>query len=250
MQARFLVLALAAASTVRAQFVDLATTTDGSVLYFASSLRQKGTSQPLHGKIFRYDAKGLSLYTARQSIAVSTELNRTLTNYFDLSMPQVSGDGSRVLYTGRAYCSGRGCAPALYFQTEPFQLEGQVRLSRNGRYAICSVQGLDCRLSDLETGESSRVPPPGNELGRIRAIADDGTFPFITNTFLYVRRKGVDTQLTSLAVEEPVQPIIDPAATKSVFTARWQVPNDTFSRIREANLATGGFGRSSKATGI
>jgi hypothetical protein len=99
MQARFLVLALAAASTVRAQFVDLATTTDGSVLYFASSLRQKGTTQPLHGKIFRYDAKGLSLYTARQSIAVSTELNRTLTNYFDLSMPQVSGDGSRVLYT-------------------------------------------------------------------------------------------------------------------------------------------------------
>jgi len=35
----------------------MATTADGSVLYFSISMRQKGSDQPLHGKVFRVDAQ-------------------------------------------------------------------------------------------------------------------------------------------------------------------------------------------------
>ncbi len=39
-------------------FQDLSTTADGSILYFASPVRQKGTDQKLYSKIFRWTAAG------------------------------------------------------------------------------------------------------------------------------------------------------------------------------------------------
>jgi hypothetical protein len=50
-----------------AQFFSLATTGDGSRLYFATPVRQKDTTtpQPDWGKLFRIDVGGLSLQESR-----------------------------------------------------------------------------------------------------------------------------------------------------------------------------------------
>jgi hypothetical protein len=48
-------------ATVRAQspFTNLVTTPDGETVYFTSTLRQIGSTQPEHGKIFRVGPRGL-----------------------------------------------------------------------------------------------------------------------------------------------------------------------------------------------
>ena len=55
---------LAAASSI-AQFQDLATNYDGSVLYFSSRGRLRGTDQVWHDKLFVLDSAGLRLYAGQ-----------------------------------------------------------------------------------------------------------------------------------------------------------------------------------------
>jgi hypothetical protein len=54
-----------AASISWGQFSGLAASYDGSVVYFASTLRIKGSSQPTHGKLFVADESGVRLFRSR-----------------------------------------------------------------------------------------------------------------------------------------------------------------------------------------
>src|SRR5258708_8444714 len=59
-------LAVLLAPSLSAQFAGLASTADGSSLYFVSTLRLKGAAQPLNGKIFVAGPDGVKLFRARE----------------------------------------------------------------------------------------------------------------------------------------------------------------------------------------
>src|SRR5579863_6639464 len=84
------------------QFTGLATTTDGSKLYFSSSLRLRGSNQEDAPKIFSYDA-GFKLV---REVDLDNSIPENESNYYKLIEPQVSGDGKVVAFT-----SGQDCNP-------------------------------------------------------------------------------------------------------------------------------------------
>src|SRR5580692_5263886 len=93
-----------------AQFFSLATTGDGSRLYFATPLRQKDTTtpQPDWGKLFRIDVNGLSLQESRAYQAPLPLLppgppsdRYSLSNPYDLQFTDVSSEGDVIAATAQ-----------------------------------------------------------------------------------------------------------------------------------------------------
>src|SRR5260370_20730125 len=124
-------------------FQNLATTADGSVLYFSTSSRQKGTSQRFDSKIFRWTAA-----TGVQLVAEGPEaINGCVSPTFSqLRAPQVSLDGSVVGYTAsRTVRNSPFCAPGepnmgtVMRSGQTILLDGNAALSPNGRYAITTT---------------------------------------------------------------------------------------------------------------
>jgi len=121
---------------------DLATTDDGSKLYFSSTLRLKGTDEYGNGKIFEY-ANGA--YTLIAQGTPSATLSDGSAFQFALRMPSVSGDGTILTYDGTASCSG-GQLCLGSFTSNGFIMGakldvnmtwfGSLRISHNGRYAL------------------------------------------------------------------------------------------------------------------
>jgi len=133
-------------------FVDLATTTDGTVLYFTSRLRQKATDQnPDVGKIFF--ATGSTIDLAAQPMC--TVVPALPTRECALQAPDVSGDGNILAYTFREYdLAGslnitRGIVVRPFF--ERFVENERVHISRNGQWAIAypDIQFTTPQLIDL-----------------------------------------------------------------------------------------------------
>lgn len=166
---------------VRAQFSGLSTDSTGSVLYFATSHRQINTTQPFHGKIFRWDAlNGISLVASLPEIVPATppppQRPYVLTNPFDLSSPQTSSDGSTLLIQGHSDSVSTGLPIGVPTATNdpeetstttlfrpgnpPKSFPGNLSISPNGRYAL-QVQASyrkDRLLIDLQTGASLSFP--------------------------------------------------------------------------------------------
>ena len=141
------------------QFSGLATTDDGSQLYFSSSLQLIGSkNENPYSKIFRYDASGGSgvrdafrrsegggsFHLAAQVDKVANgAMTGILTNFYNLSNPYVSGDGSVTGYVGTADCVGI-CLPVDASQTTlqsavPATLPHACQVSRNAQCALCHI---------------------------------------------------------------------------------------------------------------
>jgi hypothetical protein len=90
-------------------FEELATNRDGSILYFSTPLRQRGSQQYLHPKIFRWDSvNGVALYEQRPpDVPFPTPFpGQTLgSQFFSLVAPDLSSDGSTVAVTGIRLCN-------------------------------------------------------------------------------------------------------------------------------------------------
>lgn len=135
-------LALAAAN---AQFSGLSTTANGGNVFFASSLRQRATQQYLWSKIFRIDPSGATLVAEQAQTSPVPP-----TNDYWLDQPQVSGDGSLLVYRGTSYC---GCCSSCFLSEQHTATlldpeTGQqsyvgpnARISRNGRYLAAYSSG-------------------------------------------------------------------------------------------------------------
>jgi hypothetical protein len=205
------------------QYSGLAPTRDGSRVYFASTLRQRGTNQFLHSKIFLLDATGVTLAAQRERIGVS------LTNAYILTAPQISGDGSVVAYANTLTCQG-GSSCFLREKTggtvtfadgrPDFSFGGVFRLSRNGRYlARCSssnvmIGAATATLEDLASGTSTDLL---EDLGRFTPLAVSSRGAVL----LTVPYAGVvlfqDKQKRILARDETYAADIDDAGTTVVF---------------------------------
>jgi uncharacterized protein (TIGR03437 family) len=149
------VLIFLAAFPALAQFSGLATTTDGSQLYFSSPLQLTGSADTSsYAKIFRYDGTNFYLY-AHLAMVQSTGPSIT-SNYYSLTSPFVSGNGATTGYVGVADCTDCRLS-ALPAQTTfefagalgELVLPGQCDVSTNGEFALC----------DLTEGDSLRNQP-------------------------------------------------------------------------------------------
>jgi uncharacterized protein (TIGR03437 family) len=142
-----------AAIPALAQFSGLATTTDGSQLYFSSPMQLTGSADTSsYPKIFRYDGAHFSLYATLAKVtstAPPPQAGPTITsNYYALAYPFVSGNGATTGYVGYADCTGCSYDRVLPAQTT-FQFAGaggelvlprQCNLNTSGRFALCQVE--------------------------------------------------------------------------------------------------------------
>ena len=174
---------LVLALPLAAQFQHLATTADGSVLYFSISLPFRDIGAPHQGRIYRWDAaRGIHVFAER-----TNEGGPTLSNHYDLSGPSVTASGDSVAFTGRRDCRiGTPCAvnPQTEGVVQPvaggpflFQDRGVIHLSRNGRYALMSgfLFG-DVTWVDLATGQKRTTPRGSSTFDLGSRIADDGSY--------------------------------------------------------------------------
>jgi uncharacterized protein (TIGR03437 family) len=158
------------AAEVFAQFQNLATIDDGSFVVFSSSLRMAGTDQPTWEKLFRIDGTGLGLYAERDQ-APPPQFS-FVTSHFRITGAEFSGDGRVAALITLADCAQVGSYCLVQqpkYQSEisglggqqPLTLSGQIRISRNGRYAVLCCDGAmdgPTALRDLTTGTTVQVP--------------------------------------------------------------------------------------------
>jgi uncharacterized protein (TIGR03437 family) len=158
---RFSILLLCISFCLTAQIQDLATTDDGTVLYFSTSYRLKGSSDAGYSKIFRYTDNEFQLFREFAFMSFGTD-----TNFYLARRPSVSGDGTTVVYTATRDCFGG--SHCLYFAyNEGFMASatgtdknlgpGMLTLSPDGRYVVLSAMGgqfepYDVGWSDLSQG--------------------------------------------------------------------------------------------------
>jgi uncharacterized protein (TIGR03437 family) len=184
-----------------------ATNRDGSVLYFSSSLRMKGTTQYLHRKIFVWEAgKDIRLFEQRASDAPAgiPPAGWVGSEYFSLEGVDVSSDGSTVSLVGERACTSTACATLERWRTSVYApgqkaitMPGAATLSRNGRFAVLSSSlgsGLVSQpVVDLQTGQRTNYIGWGISSGRV--LANDGTFLLSTGAGLSLARGGQTTAL-------------------------------------------------------
>ncbi len=91
--------AVLAASSVRAQFAQFAAPGSGLKLYFSSPLPLQGSNEPAQGRIFNVDSNGV------HTVADVTATPPTpYTSYYMLSRPELSRDGTILIYTAERGC--------------------------------------------------------------------------------------------------------------------------------------------------
>ena len=163
---------LLAASAAWGQFQNLAATDEGDQLYFSSPLRQTGSDQFLHPKIFQWRSEGFRLVTQRERQGPGPRFNP-----HELIQPDISGDGSAVTFVGYSPCfGGSSCVFHEYYHssqltTEPEPVDlgaGRAQLSRSGRYAVVyGSTGFNPGLVERIDLQSDERIPTGS--GRVTA---------------------------------------------------------------------------------
>jgi uncharacterized protein (TIGR03437 family) len=180
---RTIILLLLPGLPLLAQFAGLATTTDGSQLYFSSTLRLHGSTESDAPKIFRHG----TTFDLVEEVLRDNSVPDNTSNFYMLIEPQVSGNGKIVAYTSTPECYNLptvNCqtqylpnvvsGPAVPTHALPF---GHARLSPDGRYlATCCVADqipLETSIFDFTAGQSFVVP--GLLVGNgLQAFADGG----------------------------------------------------------------------------
>ena len=234
----YLIAVVAVVVHAQPAFQNLAPNSDGSVLYFSSPLRMKGTAQYSHSKIFVWEeATGLRLYAQKAAEIPSTSPYWYSTSAHELLFPSISSDGVTVAVTGETRCAypGNACNRIYdHSQTElhiggntPALVDGPVSVSPNGRFlAIGStipwpLEPATLAVRDLYTGQeqsySSQSDPP-YRVPRRHGIANDGT--------VFVRdppalRSWPSGTLRLLSREPCVPEVMNASATLGFCVASW-----------------------------
>jgi uncharacterized protein (TIGR03437 family) len=250
----FAALAVVLSPLACAQFTGLATTSDGSEVFFASTLKLKRTNEPPWGKLFVADESGVRLVRSRDMVAPppGTPPCNVGIPYAYLDA-QVSGDGQIIAATMESFQATDPCTvDGIFALTDLISPTGDrndlwgVRLSPAGRYAIAweasssaSYSPVNFFFLNLQTGAQIPIAPPvgatsyqlyGSYPSATRTIADDGTAILVAATgygVAFVVRPG--------AVPQPFPAAGFPAAVSADGT---KVLYRASSGLRLFNLGT------------
>ncbi len=197
-----LTLAVFAAPFARAQFSGLTTTSDGSEVWFASPLRQRGTNQFLWSKIFRIAGNEATLVAEE---AQSSPIPPT--NAYFLDQPQVTGDGSLLIYRGTLFCGGGSSCflSEQHSSTLSNTMTGQssrvganASISRNGRYLASYSSGNVFNPRFVLTDQvASNTVFQGTFAPQTVSIASNGTTALTMGSSLQLIQGGVLSTLLS-----------------------------------------------------
>ncbi len=235
---RLTVLSLAICACANAQFSGLATSGDGSRVYFATALRQKNTTQPLYGKLFTVDSTGLKLFLSRDAQIPTPPPPGTfpvpLTNAYNLQAARISSDGKVLAIMGIEYCDGPGefCTRAEPYITtisaagQDKDYRGDLLLSAGGTWAF-GVSGVaptgthTAYLVNVATGQQTAIYPifgPFQITAGGRPVADDGTAVYSDLRSVVVVRGSDTHSITPDNYAQPMDAVIDRAGSTIVFT--------------------------------
>jgi uncharacterized protein (TIGR03437 family) len=179
-----------------AQFLGLATPADGSRVAFATTLRQKNTTQPLWGKLFQVNSSGLQLLVSRDQQVPPSSVGLQ-TNPYDIIAASFSADDTVSAIAARRGCPYGGCA---YERLEDYattvtaggqskDYPGNLQLSASGEWAVGTSSngyfGQVGYIFNLKTGYGGRfdglIPMEDRPISMAttgRIVADDGAFVY------------------------------------------------------------------------
>jgi len=223
---------------IYSQIAQMSTTYDGDVLYFAIKNPLRESGEPWQGRIFRVGPLGLELVESRERVAdPNLPPGSLVTNYFELSRPEVSDPGLVTVFTGARECyePGISCpqfsaSQATVVSNERTVLPGPGRLSANGRFVLVyPAYGRSPFLSDLIEGTETDIRfitsfVALSDAGRV--VANDGTIVH-GGAGLWVFHAGQYQQLLPIPWQFPdgayttiEEPVIDGPARRILYTAR------------------------------
>jgi uncharacterized protein (TIGR03437 family) len=231
------------------QFHNLVTNGDGSVLLFSSTLRMTGTDQPQWEKLFRIDSSGLSLFFERDK-AVTADFS-FLTNHYRAIDADMSGDGAVTAVVVAADCAvgGSSCflgQPKNQSEIAPaagrpaMTLQGNIRLSRNGRYALLCCDGAMVSMPsvrDLYSGQATNLSVGSWSSLDISArpiVASTGVAVLAAYGSLLLAGSGSVRQVSVAAA--PAQALIDAAGATVVYAGTMATGGTRLARV---DVATG-----------
>ncbi|MFN0168460.1 MAG: hypothetical protein ACKV22_18700 [Bryobacteraceae bacterium] len=207
-----------------AQLRGLATTTDGSRLYFISNLRQRETDQHVFEKVFLLDERGPTL-AAEPAKPGPDDLD-----LYYLTWIQTTEDGSNFLYGldrpcsigGFRPCVKKGTSATLVAGSSRTEIPGAASLSRNGRWLVrysAPAAFHPANRIDRETGETVSLLPfsfggTDNSLSGPLVVGSNGEvlIPFGSGLALWTKAGGL-RQLAQAAQAA----VMDDAATTVVY---------------------------------
>jgi uncharacterized protein (TIGR03437 family) len=232
-------------------FQSLSTTEDGSTVYFSSPIREKGTDQSFHSKIFRWDPAG-GIRVIAESPDTGEFDGCTTANFYQLQSPQVSSDGTVLVYTGNRPVSYTQACPVNVEANQALvqrlgvevRLPGNIVISPNGRYAItmpvAAVTNNFHVVTDLVSGVSSIVAGAFN--GSVRQVTDEATVVIAEESAVILADRSGGTRV--LQTTWPVNDVVIDRSGKTVVYATAPYPgvfgrSATEGRITGIDVATG-----------
>lgn len=173
------------ASSLPAQYFDLAVTDDGR-LYFSTPLSIGAENARL--KVYRLTGAGLELFAS--GTPDDNPFGSTA------GAPLVSGDGSITGWALALPCSGGSCGlsglPRVFYQLQGAGFDtltaNVLQISRNGRFLLASTSDVRVRLIELPSQRATDLGQ-GIGLAGVQSIADTGAAlmldPMSTGRLLY-----------------------------------------------------------------
>jgi hypothetical protein len=192
--------ALYAQSAATPEFRNLATTDDGSRLYFSSSAALAGAAASQFSRIFVFGPQGLHVFAQQDNQA--------------LSRPSASGGAEVVAYTGDSQSSLALGSGAVFWTGA-----GRAYISRNARYALFASDGAATvlNLGSLAKFTAAFDPVQGTGAG----IASDGTAAIPGSTSIQILRASGMTSFPAQGI--PAAAAIDDQAATVAYEANGRI---------------------------
>ena len=173
----------------------------------------------------------------------------TTANFYQLQSPQVSSDGTVLVYTASRRTSGARICPVNEANQAVVQrlgievrLPGSIAISPNGRYAITTPRAAGMNnfhvVTDLVSGVSNLVAGGFNGSGR--RVTDDATIVTAeASAVILIDRNGGTRVLQTTSLVDDV--IIDRSGRTVVYETRLApgIGTTTPGRIASIDVATG-----------
>lgn len=192
--------ALYAQSVATPEFRNLATTDDGSRLYFSSSAALAGAAASPFARIFVFGQQGLHVFAQQENQA--------------LSRPSASGGAEVVAFTGDSQ-SNLALGSGAIFWTGT----GRAIISRNGRHALFASDNSATVLNLGSLAKVTTALDPAQWTGA--GVASDGTAAIPGSTSIQILRASGMTTYPAQGI--PTAAAIDDRAATVAYEANGRI---------------------------